>query len=76
MSARIMTPVPLSPLSPLSFTMEASFAGPSCGRWSGQHFTACHLEMMGAALLSALLDAWDPQQYGEHPRRPGQLQVL
>jgi hypothetical protein len=47
-----------------SFTLEASFAGPSKGRWAGQHFSTMHLELMGASLLSALADMWDPEQYG------------
>lgn len=52
-------------VAPRSFTLEASFAGASAGRYAGQHFSAFHLEQMGAGLLSALLDYWDKDQYGE-----------
>ncbi|EFJ49798.1 hypothetical protein VOLCADRAFT_59220 [Volvox carteri f. nagariensis] len=47
-----------------SFTVEASFAGPISGRWARQHFTTSHLEQQGAALMTALLDYWDPDAYG------------
>ncbi|GFR47481.1 hypothetical protein Agub_g9210, partial [Astrephomene gubernaculifera] len=58
-----------------SFTVEASFAGPSGGRWAKQHFTTSHLEQQGAALLLALLDYWDPEAYG-YGELLGQLDFL
>jgi hypothetical protein len=47
-----------------SFTLEASFCGASAGRWAGEHFNTQHLELMGAAVCTALLDYWDPLGYG------------
>uniref|UniRef100_A0A6U2EXJ2 Peptidase M14 domain-containing protein n=1 Tax=Chlamydomonas euryale TaxID=1486919 RepID=A0A6U2EXJ2_9CHLO len=47
------------------FTMEASFCGSgSTGRWAGLHFSTMHLEKMGAALCTTVLDYCDPQAYG------------
>lgn len=48
-----------------SFTLEASFAGASRGRLGGLHFSTAHLEDMGAGLVAALSDYWDPAMYGE-----------
>lgn len=43
--------------------MEASFAGAAPGSaLAGLHFHAGHLEAMGAALATSLLDYWDPEQ--------------
>eukprot|EP00798_Chlamydomonas_sp_ICE-L_P012689 gene12689-15921_t len=42
----------------------ASFCGPTGGQWAGQHFSTWHLEQMGAALCTTLLDYWDPEDYG------------
>ena len=40
-------------------------AGSNMGPLAGQHFTTRELEIMGAALASALGNHWDLQQYGE-----------
>lgn len=45
-----------------AFTLEASFAGASGGRWARQHFHTGHLEAMGAALCYSLLDYWDDER--------------
>eukprot|EP00983_Pelagomonas_calceolata_P130576 1161696-Pelagomonas_calceolata.AAC.12 len=34
------------------------------GRQAGHHFSTKDLELMGAALASALADYWDPLSYG------------
>ncbi|KAG1662145.1 hypothetical protein FOA52_011018 [Chlamydomonas sp. UWO 241] len=48
-----------------ALTMEASFCGAGNGsKWSGQHFSTWHLEQMGCALCTCLLDYWDPEAYG------------
>lgn len=45
-----------------SFTLEASFAGPSEGAHQGAHFSIAHLEGMGRATCEAILDYCDPTQ--------------
>ncbi|GAX77932.1 hypothetical protein CEUSTIGMA_g5374.t1 [Chlamydomonas eustigma] len=47
-----------------SYTLEASFCGASEGKLAGFHFNTACLEQMGAALVSTLLDYWDPVAYG------------
>lgn len=45
-----------------SFTVEASFAGSTKGRLAGYHFSANHLESLGAAFGEALLSYISPDQ--------------
>ena len=45
-----------------SFTVEASFAGSTKGRLAGYHFSANHLESLGAAFGEALLSYISPAQ--------------
>ena len=45
---------------PCSFTLEASFAGPSRGPLAGVHYNTAHLSRMGAAVAVALLDYASP----------------
>ena len=45
---------------PCSFTLEASFAGPSRGPLAGVHYNTAHLARMGAAVAGALLDYASP----------------
>lgn len=45
---------------PCSFTLEASFAGPSRGPLAGVHYNTAHLARMGAAVAVTLLDYASP----------------
>ncbi|CAD7957535.1 unnamed protein product [Amoebophrya sp. A120] len=48
-----------------SFTLEASFCGPSIGRLRDNHFNTHHLERMGADLCKTLLDYENQQKLSQ-----------
>ena len=45
-----------------SFTLEASFLGPSKGVNTGLHFNATHLQVMGRVFCKTLVDYVDNQE--------------
>lgn len=59
-----------------SFTLEASFAGPSKGTPAGSHYTSDHLKQVGAALCLALLDYTNPSTVTEALREMGAMVML
>lgn len=45
---------------PLSYTLEATYAGPSAGPLAGTHFTCAQLQLIGSLFCAALLDCCSP----------------
>lgn len=50
---------------PLSYTLEATCAGPSAGPLAGTHFTCTQLQRLGALVCTALLECCSPHVQAE-----------